>query len=353
MPTEFRERDTWIDNTKGILILLVVIGHFCASLVKYNVAIEVLYKLINFFHMPCFLMLSAYLSKSRIQKKQYSKIIERLIIPYLVAQLSLWLFACIFPGGLAVFGKNYQTIDTLIWLKPNYHLWFLFALIVYHIVTPLLPQDKASICIIIAFIMSVLVGYAPKIHYLRFSKIVAYYPFFLIGYFSDKEFWSLVRGKNCKYLKLGAFITIIGWITFFILFRSHINSSIFPMATNYALLAKRGTSYPAFQRSLFLVGSTIISFCVVAIIPNRKGIFTQLGIRSMYPYILHGFFVVAVRATNDNIMPIFKRINSLPEYILYIALAIILTYLLASNKSLNIFKRFLEPHIDCFHRSNT
>ena len=70
----------------------------------------------------------------------------------------------------------------------------------------------------------------------------------------------------------------------------------------------------------------------------------------MYPYILHGFFVIAVRATNDNITPIFKRINSTPEFIAYILLSIILTYLLASDWSLKIFKRFLEPHIEPFHQ---
>lgn len=346
-------RDLWIDNTKGILILLVVVGHFCASLVKYSGTIELLYKLINFFHMPCFLMLSAYLSKSRIQKKQYAKIIERLIIPYLIAQLALWLFACIFPGGLAVFGKDYQTSNYLIWLKPNYHLWFLFALIVYHIITPLLPQNRAYLCIATAFVLSILIGYAPEIHYLRFTKIVAYYPYFLIGYFSDKHFWLQVRGQNHKYLKIVAFIIIAGWISFFALYKSHINSSIFPMATNYALLIKRGTAYPALQRTLFLLGSTVISFCVINLVPNKTGIFTQLGVRSMYPYILHGFFVVAVRAANNNIMPIFKRINSVPEFIVYIALSILLTYLLASKWSLSVFRPFLEPHINIFRRLNT
>lgn len=348
---EARKRDNWIDNTKGLLILLVVIGHFCASLVKYSPAIELLYKLINFFHMPCFMMLSAYLSKSRIQKKQYSKTLERLVIPYLVAQLALWLFACIFPGGLAELGNNSQTIDRLIWLKPNYHLWFIFALIVYHMITPLLPQNRPILCIIVAYILSILVGYAPEIHYLRFSKIVAYYPLFLIGYFSDADFGARIRGKNHNCLRIVSITIIIIWIIAFAVLKSHINPSIFSMATNYALLVKRGTSCPALQRAIFLIGSIIISLCVINIVPNKKGIFTQLGIRSMYPYILHGFFVIAVRATNDSISPMFKRINSVSEYIAYIVLAILLTYLLASNWSLKIFKRFLEPHITSFHSS--
>lgn len=348
---DIRTRDNWIDNTKGLLIILVVIGHFCASLVKYSPAIELLYKLINFFHMPCFLMLSAYLSKSRIQKKQYSKVLERLVVPYLVAQLGLWLFACIFPGGLAELGNKYQTIDRLIWLKPNYHLWFIFALIIYHIITPLLPKNRPALCIIVAYILSILVGYAPEIHYLRFSKIVAYYPLFLIGYYSDADFWARIRGKKCPHMWICSTLIIIVWIVAFALLKSHINPSIFSMATNYALLVKRGATCPALQRALFLIGSTIISFCVINLMPNKKGIFTKLGIRSMYPYILHGFFVIAVRATNDTITPIFKRINSIPEYVVYIILAIALTYLLASNWSLNIFKRFLEPHIEPFHHS--
>ena len=56
------KRDYRIDNTKGILIILVVIGHFLLPVASTRFTTNSLY-LIYTFHMPCFIFISGYLAK--------------------------------------------------------------------------------------------------------------------------------------------------------------------------------------------------------------------------------------------------------------------------------------------------
>ena len=55
-------RDVRIDNAKGALIVLVVMGHFLLPIANTWFNTGCLY-LIYSFHMPCFVFLSGYLSK--------------------------------------------------------------------------------------------------------------------------------------------------------------------------------------------------------------------------------------------------------------------------------------------------
>ena len=55
-------RDSYFDNLKGILILLVVIGHFILPMDKTRPVWSIFY-IIYLFHMPMFAMVSGYFSK--------------------------------------------------------------------------------------------------------------------------------------------------------------------------------------------------------------------------------------------------------------------------------------------------
>ena len=55
-------RVRWVDSLKGILILLVVVGHFLLK-VEDHYVIETIYRLIYAFHMPLFVFVSGLLAK--------------------------------------------------------------------------------------------------------------------------------------------------------------------------------------------------------------------------------------------------------------------------------------------------
>ena len=58
-----RVRDPWLDNTKLVLITLVVVGHGWA-LLSHSPLTSWLYDFLYLWHMPAFLVVTGYLSRS-------------------------------------------------------------------------------------------------------------------------------------------------------------------------------------------------------------------------------------------------------------------------------------------------
>lgn len=54
-----KERILWLDNLKGVLIFLVVLGH-CLQFTSQNPDSDLLFNFIYLFHMPLFMFLSGY-----------------------------------------------------------------------------------------------------------------------------------------------------------------------------------------------------------------------------------------------------------------------------------------------------
>ncbi|MCB0908932.1 MAG: hypothetical protein KDB63_17645 [Nocardioidaceae bacterium] len=58
-----RPRDPWLDNTKFVLVALVVVGH-AIGLLKDGAAGEWLYNFVYFWHIPAFVLITGHFSPS-------------------------------------------------------------------------------------------------------------------------------------------------------------------------------------------------------------------------------------------------------------------------------------------------
>ncbi|MEE0919138.1 MAG: acyltransferase family protein, partial [Lachnospiraceae bacterium] len=107
-----KNREIWIDNTKVIACILVVLGHFFQSMTKSNIveSNDILLwfdKTIYYFHVPLFFICSGYLyqqyskvnSSGEWSKNIFKKIIA-LGIPYFTFSFATWLLKVLFPGGV-------------------------------------------------------------------------------------------------------------------------------------------------------------------------------------------------------------------------------------------------------------
>lgn len=111
-----KQRLVWLDNLKGVLILLVVLGH-CIQHTSNEYEINLLFRYIYSFHMPLFIFVSGYACFSAELK--WAMILKRftqLIIPFLV-----W------SGIVAIYALDYNVFINDI-LHPERGLWFLWAL---------------------------------------------------------------------------------------------------------------------------------------------------------------------------------------------------------------------------------
>ncbi|MGL5354984.1 MAG: acyltransferase family protein [Cetobacterium sp.] len=116
----YKDRIEYIDTLKGILIVLVVIGH-----TGINPSIQ---KWIYSFHMPLFFIISGFFYKFDSNIVSYKRV-KRLLLPFLIYTL----MAVIFPGlPLLILKSKELEWEKIFYLKEriffNTPIWFLIVL---------------------------------------------------------------------------------------------------------------------------------------------------------------------------------------------------------------------------------
>jgi hypothetical protein len=91
-------RNVFIDNVKGVLIFLVVLGHVIGLYMYENFGLFMLWAYIYCFHMPLFVYISGFLSKDpeKIQRKAF----RRFLLPYLVWNSFAYILTALYYGKL-------------------------------------------------------------------------------------------------------------------------------------------------------------------------------------------------------------------------------------------------------------
>lgn len=178
-----KDRNQYIDISKGVAIILVVLGHciqygfgkdFFYNKSFYDIP---LFKCIYSFHMPLFMLISGYLYYYSIQRPALNVIWRKtrsLIIP-LIAWQSLFLYISFLRGERIEFG-----IIPIIYL---HELWFLRALylgcLLVLFVKYLLKDSFIAYIIIVVLLHFVHNRILPEV-------FVFTTPYFIIGYLSNK-----------------------------------------------------------------------------------------------------------------------------------------------------------------------
>lgn len=172
-------RDYRIDSLKGFLIILVIVGHVITMLDNSNVLNHALMGLIYIFHMPLFILVSGYLTKS--PDSQDAKTMWRGVLRILVPLLIFHLLYC--ASNAHLYGSNYLTV-----LKsfPNSILWYLMSLIFWRIMlyyTPKALLKRPALYLSIALVVSVLCGLTYLGRPFSIQRTLNFYVFFLMGYY--------------------------------------------------------------------------------------------------------------------------------------------------------------------------
>ena len=170
--TKAAERNYRMDNLKCLLIFAVVFGHMLELFMGKNDGFKVIYLVIYSFHMPLFAFVSGVFARYSPEK-----IRNHLIYPYVVFQILYLLFA-----------NNVLEKETEVqFTTPYWLLWYLFASIAWNLLLPLVQGGgftwrKKAVVLAAAFLAGILIGFDDKAgYYLSFSRIVEFFPYFLMG----------------------------------------------------------------------------------------------------------------------------------------------------------------------------
>lgn len=208
-----RKRLIWADSLKGLLIILVVLGHAIQCTLGSDCGNNHLWNIIYSFHMPAFMAVSGFLAfrPQGLGKTNYWSLIFRrfrqLIIPFVLWTSIMLLINCDF---------SFATIVDYL-LFPDKGLWFLWVLF---FITWLfmsgewlaqklrVRQEGVELCICILLIV-VMVIFEPRI--LGFQFIAYYFLFYTLGYYLHKYQEKLMFDKLALIIPLSGCWFILAW----------------------------------------------------------------------------------------------------------------------------------------------
>ncbi len=253
-------RDSHLDGIKGILILLVVFGHFL-ELCDGGTS-SALYLIIYSFHMPSFVFLSGYFAKwSR------EKILKFYLPIYIAYQFIYLVFDHFFIGK-----RNFCIAG---FLTPYWHLWYIFCIIFYIILLPVLSQCNGKLChfaVVVSILISLLF---PMIgicgYFLSIGRFFAFLPFFVLGNFCRE-------GKIC-FPRL-SFLVPVSIV--FIFCEKDISARLLYGSFDYS------SPWEAVLRCALI----IFAIGWISLLLNIKGLpnfLCKIGENTLPIYLLHGF----------------------------------------------------------------
>jgi fucose 4-O-acetylase-like acetyltransferase len=317
------KRVYYFDNAKFLLILLVVFGHFLRPFIEEHPHVHVLYKFIYTFHMPAFILIAGFFAKG-FQKKGYVKrITKKLILPYFIFQAiySVYYFF--------LYGKDKIEFNPF---NPQWSLWFLLSLFFWNIFLFLFTKLRASYGLTIAFLLGIFIGYIDQIdQYLSLSRTFVFFPFFLIGFYLEKEHFETLITKNKKIM--GIVLLFIIYLLFYIL--PNFDFEWLFGSKSYHTL---GTDVYGGLIRLGLYALTVIStFSFLTLVPKERYFFTKWGTRTLYVYLLHGFIIKYFRQSEW-----LDYIHNAEHFMMLMIISVILTFILSSKA----IKTFTQPIIE-------
>ncbi len=284
------KRYHYFDNLKALLIFLVVFGHFIEPLIMES-HFKSIYMFIYAFHMPLFAFISGYFSK-----KAGTKNLDNLLFKFIIYQI---LFAILF-SSVSLYNNGYEIIKAInvenltifqaigYILSPIWLLWYLISLISWRLLLLVFSKDKRYI--ILAFILGILIVFLPINEYvLSLQRTFGLFPFFLIGFYvSEKEIKEYLAIDNRIYMIVILMLTtyIFYQLTFY-----KMDYEYFYYLNNYLSLNINFVE-GVFLRCLTYIYSLLLMAIVLLVVPERKTIFSYIGINSFSVYILHAVVYV-------------------------------------------------------------
>lgn len=268
------ERDPLVDNLKAILISLVVIGHFTEIYIQQSVYFKAVFVCIYSFHIPLFVFLSGYLSKSESCKKPY-KLVKTLILPYVLFGLVWNLRESAHAGHLE--------LDIF---SPPFHLWYLLSLFIWRLMIPFVRVIKHPI--VVSILVSLLVGLCPSVgHTFSLSRTFSLFPFFLLGIMCPQTMlYSIHKKKFIGVLGLAALITI----AYYTILLNPANMRILFWDESYHTSGYMNIN-GLIMRLILSAVAVIISLGIVIFTSSKNRFYTFIGSRTLTIYIFHAFLV--------------------------------------------------------------
>ena len=303
-------RDPWLDNAKMVLVTLVVVGHAIVVLPTSDLE-QRAYDFIYYFHIPVFVLLTGYLSKSfRYTGRHLWSLLTTLVLPYVV-------FSWLMVHWRHILGDG-PLLDP-IWSNPRWPMWYLIVLVIWRLATPVLKAHWAMLPA--SVVVSLLAGGTDQ-ELFDLNRAMGLLPFFVLGLHLTPDALGVARRRWAWVAGL-VILAAIWWLA------DHTNdfwsTQWLYYRSSYDSLGV-GLGEGAWTRARLMVVSVAGCFAVMSLIPHRRTFLTDMGAFSLVVYLLHGF---PVRYADYEDHARWLPSNDVLSLVIVVALAVALAVLLA------------------------
>ncbi|MGM8249376.1 acyltransferase family protein [Clostridium perfringens] len=289
-----QNRNYLIDNSKGLLIFLVVLGHSLEFIRKdYEVA-RLLYVFIYEFHMPVFVFISGYLSKN--VEKGRRNAVRNFLTPFLLFNIIWNLITLVGPLFLRGEFTELPSEQAFSFFTPGWALWYIFAMFLWKILLPDLLKFKNI------FILSIIAGIFVKLSgefgsYMALSRTITFAPFFLAGYYSSEEKLKRFR-KFTRFNILNKVPSILILIIGVLIALIFVNYSNIADEFFWADRSYSNFNIEIFTGILLYIAVYIIGFAFVYVfinlMPENQTFLSKIGKNTLSVYFLHTYFIGSI-----------------------------------------------------------
>ncbi|WNM35138.1 acyltransferase family protein [Streptomyces sp. Li-HN-5-11] len=331
------QRDPFFDNAKYLAIVLVAVGHSWAPIKGDSRVLEALYNVVYTFHMPAFIIISGFFSRNfDLRPDRLKRLITGVAVPYVLFQAAYLLFRR-FVG---------HSTEPLSLFVPWYLTWFLCALFVWRLTTPLwkLVRRPLPIALGVAVLASVTPGIGAD---LDLPRILRFLPCFVLGLCLKPEHFHLVRHRWVRIASVPVFAAAlaVGWWTV-----PRMDAAWLYRQGSAQELGAPWWAGPVMVLALFGC-ALLLTACLFAWVPGRRTWFTSLGAGTLCGYLLHGFVVKGVLYAGG--LELAWLHSTLGEILVTVLAAAVVT-LLCTRPVRRVFRFATEPRMEwAFRRDAT
>ncbi|ELC8455402.1 acyltransferase family protein [Clostridium perfringens] len=331
-----QNRNYLIDNSKGLLIFLVVLGHSLEFIRKdYEVA-RLLYVFIYEFHMPVFVFISGYLSKN--VEKGRRNAVRNFLTPFLLFNIIWNLITLVGPLFLRGEFTELPSEQAFSFFTPGWALWYIFAMFLWKILLPDLLKFKNI------FILSIIAGIFVKLSgefgsYMALSRTITFAPFFLAGYYSSEEKLKRFR-KFTRFNILNKVPSILILIIGVLIALIFVNYSNIADEFFWADRSYSNFNIEIFTGILLYIAVYIIGFAFVYVfinlMPENQTFLSKIGKNTLSVYFLHTYFIGSILGLTSLMS------SNLGKLLALIVGSLIVTFILSRDCVARFFNNFLD-----------
>ncbi|TLS45308.1 hypothetical protein FE633_15630 [Streptomyces montanus] len=330
-------RDPYFDNAKYLTIVLVACGHAWEPLTHGGRAATAAYLTVYAFHMPAFALISGFFSRGfDMGPGMVRRLLTGVVVPYLVFETA---YSLLYRWA----GDDPDLPLSL--LDPGYAMWFLVALFIWRLTTPVWLSLRHPMPVAMA--LAVFAAVSPNLGGdISIQRVLGFLPFFVLGLKLRAEHFARLRTRRVRMLAVPVVVAAFGtayavapWFNATLLYHS---SSV----TEQGLPRWAGL----FTTPVLFLGALVLTACFLAWVPGRRWWFTALGAGTMYGYLLH---VVIIKASRFWDWYDHSWLYTPLGQLVVTAVAVGLITVLCSGPVRSVFRFVVEPRMSWLFQDRT